>query len=500
MKKISIYSLSSLVLGICFLTHESNAIIEEHEFLSFYRNEGDVAKHNIVGLLGDEAFGVEEGGIIDYYLDCNSTNVGLVSLWVLTPGQSQELSRDANDMGCEEVTRDESIENAGAVTIIDTGQAHVEKGGPTLRSQLNVGEGDGEIRSGFYYFILRECMRFTDLYDCCPAKCKVVLNVTNKGGEHLSSDEIMIPQIIRSFISLWSAVIGLWVLNWAFHFRKTNRLHDMIVLAPLCHLIALFCDYDSKIEFSREGSSNQTLDSLAALFRMMASSLFFLVVMLTAHGWCILRYKVEEGSRLATFLLPPMFFVSSVATKWLHRYFLALAIISAIVMVIHILKESGSQLYDLRTRLLDIIVVLTRNGDAVPEDMDSIVLPLVSKRFLISIIRGAFVGYALFWAFFGIMAVYLTEHGDVKYTLNELLPFLTWLLIMWAFRAQSRGREVGNNATNNNENNSNSNNDEGTFECHLIEVPGHGTEFIGVPVTNDVFSLLVDSIKSELSR
>ena len=79
-----------------------------------------------------------------------------------------------------------------------------------------------------------------------------------------------------------------------------------------------------------------------------------------------------------------MFFICSVATEWLHRYFLAMCIISAIVMVIHILKESGHQLYDLRLRYLEIMSVLARH-DMTNQQFELLLSPLLSKRFLVSV-------------------------------------------------------------------------------------------------------------------
>lgn len=162
-------------------------------------------------------------------------------------------------------------------------------------------------------------------------------------------------------------------------------------------------------------------------------------------------------------------------------------------MVIHILKESGHQLYDLRLRYLEISTVLIRH-DTTPEQADVLMTPLLSKRFLVSMIRIVFVGYALCWALLGIMAIYMREARASEYSLNAVLWTAVWWTLLWAFRLRRFAKPPSvTSATDAAE--------ESAAQCHIIEAP-HGKQAtcVGVAVDKAEFSNFIAALKRTAPR
>lgn len=481
----------ALVLLLSCL-HIAECAIDSYEFLSLTRKKLSDGQVNYLHMMLGDTFGFNSGGLVEYSLDCNSTNTGLIALWVLTAGQKVQLSSDAAEVACEPLTSARAVENADAVVIIDSSSASHANGRVQQRSYIDINNDDG-MKPGFYYFYIRECIPPAERFSAqsrFPASCKVTLNVTNSGGEHLSSDDIPIPDVCDAYIIMWCTVLALWVLNWGLHFRKTSPFHDIMFLGPVCHVASLFFEKQFYEDFSENGMKTKKVEDLAALMRMLAASLLFFVTMLASHGWCILRYDISQGNRLSILGLPPLFLLSMVTTRWVHRYFLATSIITAVIMVIYILKEGGRVLHDLRMRYSEIVTFVTSRDPSL--EIDKLLEPLISKRFLISTIRLAFVGYALSWAFFGILAVYLDEHHYIEFNLEELSVFLTWLAILWAFRARGSYQAASSNQTS-----SNTDEEEDQPQCILLDAPGRGTTDVGIPVNFEQFLEYIASIKAE---
>jgi hypothetical protein len=123
---------------------------------------------------------------------------------------------------------------------------------------VRIGRGLGELRPDFYYFRLRECLTAgankkpvdetpklvgpngtlvevensgggDDEEDWSNTKCTAKLTLTNKGGMHLSSDEVNMVSTTKVLLAVGVSVFVLWALNWIYlpvvtRFYQTNPL------------------------------------------------------------------------------------------------------------------------------------------------------------------------------------------------------------------------------------------------------------------------------------
>jgi hypothetical protein len=254
------------------------------------------------------------------------------------------------------------------------------------------------------------------------------------------------------------------------------------------------CDFYEIRRQETQGIVGSDLADGTVCLNMISSTSLFLFVLLGVHGYCIMTTDLTEG-RMMVIGLPCLFFASSTASEWVHEYFLALVIIVTCIMVWNILRGSGMQLYYLRVRLLDIISVLDRHGQADNQEyVDAITEPLHSKRFLVAALRVVFVGYALCWGFLSIIKVYLEKTRWLEHLLLDFLWIVTWWLLMWAFRLQNIDRFVTAPVDVEVED---VDEVEGAH-CSSVSVPGGQVAFIGVSVSNDQFTEYIRSVKSSL--
>ena len=270
-------------------------------------------------------------------LKCNSSRTGRISLLVFTSGQKDEIiTGQLDDAPCGSNVNDSPPSRSGerltAVTIVDAPQnEHVANGlepdGELVFNYTRVIKPGG-LRSGFYFFAVREC-----LLDAVPrgppaVECQLDLVLLNKNGEHLGSDEIQLKAITKVFAIMWGCALFLWAANRLYLLKFSNRLNDLMACGPVAYTLLLLLDHYQYEYRSTHGHEDKGLADGSALCTMVSSSMLFLATLLACHGWCITRDQVDEGTRM-TMGLPLVFFVSSAAMEWLHRYFLAMCIICA---------------------------------------------------------------------------------------------------------------------------------------------------------------------------
>jgi hypothetical protein len=433
---------------------------------------------------------------------------------VLTSDQKDSFEATQTSTLCDGVTIF-GTPDVGAAMKVASGNGGPKLNTVTVDVSVNVDGTEAGLAPDFYYFAVRECPCTINCTNALhldgnnylphnitnktnPAVCEASITLLNADGNHLSSDELLMPETTRVLLVAWIIGIGLWLLNWGCYFRTSNRLHDLLTVGPLAKLGCAICEfYDIRNQQTTGVVASPLADGTMCL-NMLSSAWFFFICLLGVHGFCIMTTDLEEG-RMLMIGLPFLFFVSSAASEWVHEYFLALVIILACIMVWNILRGSGMQLYYLRVRHMEIVAVLDRHGQADNEAyVDAITEPLLSKRFLLSALRVAFVGYALIWAFLGIIKVYLEKTRWLEHLLLDLLWIVTWWFLMWAFRLRNMSRfassappvepQEGEGAA-----------DDPDALCSSVSVPGGQVAFLGVPVSTDQFAEYIRKVKVKSS-
>lgn len=170
-------------------------------------------------------------------------------------------------------------------------------------------------------------------------------------------------------------------------------------------------------------------------------------------------------------------------------------------MVVNILRESGVHLHYLHVRLSEIEVVLRDSIDGIEQaQLDALTQPLLKKRFLMETIRICFVGYALLWAFLGIVKVYLSEKRYLEHLFNDVLWIVTWWFMMWVFRLRDQAMYTTKQDTGS----GGDGEDDQDPQCSAIDMPGGQVSFVGVEVSNEQYHLykrvMQRSVKTTKSR
>ena len=320
--------------------------------------------------------------------------------------------------------------------------------------------------------------------------CTASISLTNAAGSHLSSDEVRMPDTTRALVIAWVVALSAWLANWMWHHATSNKLHDMLFLGPVAKFGAVLCDFYEVRRQESGGLVSTPLEHLSAFFTIVSTSWFFMFCLFGVHGWCIVRHTAPENYRMMV-ALPFVFLCTSIATEWVHSYFLALSIIAACVMVVNILRESGVHLHYLHVRLNEITAVLTEHHEDITQaQLDAMTEPLLSKRFLMEVIRVCFVGYALLWAFLGITKSYLKEHRWLEHMLNGIIWIVTWWFMMWVFRLRDRSRYRHANAGGGDDGGDGNGAEGGEADpkCSSIGVPGGQITCIGVAVSAEQYA------------
>lgn len=126
----------------------------------------------------------------------------------------------------------------------------------------------------------------------------------NPGGEHLSSDEIKIPGIYYTLMFVWTAVLGLWLLNWLRWHRFSNRLHDVLIIPPLLKLIELVLQWRRWSLLSRDGEATSSVENAYHTVDNLENAFFFAMYMVLAQGWCIIRPRIDRENKIVIFRKP----------------------------------------------------------------------------------------------------------------------------------------------------------------------------------------------------
>ena len=309
-----------------------------------------------------DSFGIEIGGALTYTLNCTAPPRSQIRLMVLTETQRAVAVSDSASP-CSGVSN-LAAGDLEAVFKIDAGyEGQVD---------VTVDAGDAALQPGFYYYYLRECPQCNGNHcggnSAAPATvvpvddilselsasgdgedekygdstaagisdanangrdssstpavfCTASISLTNAGGSHLSSDEVLMPETTRILVLCWMLALFAWLANWGYYYSTSNKLHDMLTLGPLIKLVTAIADFYEVRRQAGGGLRSTPLEDVSALFNMLSTSWFFVFCLFGVHGFCIVRYSAPDNLKMLV-ILPLVFLACQVMTEWIHNYFL----------------------------------------------------------------------------------------------------------------------------------------------------------------------------------
>eukprot|EP00041_Stephanoeca_diplocostata_P032226 m.1026685 g.1026685 ORF g.1026685 m.1026685 type:complete len:357 (+) comp24108_c0_seq39:848-1918(+) len=285
------------------------------------------------------------------------------------------------------------------------------------------------VKPGFYQFAMFLCstssvqMRNPNKNPTCDAR----LVMLNPGGEHLSSDEISLPEVYSVLTIVWVAVAFLWALNWVMYYRMSNKLHDLVVVLPAMLVVHYGVYHRGYKELSQTGDTGNSLIDIGDLTETAIVMHSFFILLLLASGYCIINATVKKTDLLTFVSATVGAFAAISLMSFVHRYFLAIAVVTVVVIILTLLKHTSKNVLMLRMRLREIERTQPRQFvGGYP-----LAAPLLAKRFLIESSRAIFVAYAALWANVGIFDITLQEDRTKKAVLDELLLMFLVVAIMW---------------------------------------------------------------------
>lgn len=406
--------------------------IDTHAYTmrSVYRPDRGYSSSGKAQHITGDFFGFEEGGSFQFAMDCDGP-AGPLSVVAVTQSQESDLE-DNMEKPCSSILQFSVVFDLRNYTVDGYDPSR-----PQFRLKADFG---GPGRQRFYKFFVRECPPIADSVLRAPrAKCDVMTMTLNPHGEHLSRDETSIPTIYEAFVYMWAAALVLWAINWAVFRKISNRLHRLIALPPLLKLVTLCFELKKYQSLSSDGSVPDNIDVVRRLFVIGENSSMFAVLILIAHGWCIIEYHLETETKVAAIVMSTVFFLSSILTDWVHGYFLGITIIVVIVIAVSVLKHSARNIAFLRERRE---MITTAAGNENPQRLLASIVPLMGKRHLLAASRVTFSFYAFLWAVLGVLSTFLDENKWVEVVLFEGLEACLYLRVLWLFRLSWSHRRI----------------------------------------------------------
>eukprot|EP00038_Savillea_parva_P006334 m.163045 g.163045 ORF g.163045 m.163045 type:complete len:493 (+) comp12265_c0_seq1:122-1600(+) len=368
-------------------------------------------------MFDESMFGFNAGGTASIAASCENRLETLPFTFViLTSEQAEAVSIDGH-------------------TDCNLAFRHVRAVSPANRNEVTLNYTvvfGNDLETGFYRFGLLLC-----LAGALPNDCEATLTLLNPGGEHLSSDQMDLPNIFNAFLIFWGVVVGLHLVNWVTYFQYRNNLHDAVLVAPILAAISARLNRDAWEAASNDEDNSALLkEGLVAAYAALCYS--FLLIMLITDGYCILRPTLDQGRGEGTIGLAVAVFVSMVCMLYIHRYFLAFTVVSLIATGIIILKNAAKNILALRMRLLEI------EDSAGPQlgTVAEFAAPLLSKRFMIASARFTFITYTVLWSIEGAIDNALEKQRDMQVVLEEVLVVYLIVSIMWVTRLRNFERFV----------------------------------------------------------
>lgn len=140
------------------------------------------------------------------------------------------------------------------------------------------------------------------------------------------------------------------------------------------------------------GLSESNLLNSKTIFSEIQDSLYIMTFLMLSSAWCIIDrvfrrefigMAPDENARLYLIdaVLPALLFTAEACTFYVHKDFLVLVILTIMLIAVHILRTSGSNLARLNLKLRELRGVIDREGRAA----QNLVTPILRKQHLVGV-------------------------------------------------------------------------------------------------------------------
>eukprot|EP00727_Mastigamoeba_balamuthi_P004030 m51a1_g13624 hypothetical protein (468) ;mRNA; r:58-1854 len=143
---------------------------------------------------------------------------------------------------------------------------------------------------GLYYVVVINCPNNTN-DRMVPFNYNGTFVVMNPRGEHLPAGWMPRPGMHVILTAMWTCTLAWWLWCWLPLVRTASRLHATYAVFPLLKVVACLAAARYWRWLSENGSVPASADVRLPMWaaQTAAEAYFFLVMMLTGCGWCVLR-------------------------------------------------------------------------------------------------------------------------------------------------------------------------------------------------------------------
>jgi len=265
-----------------------------------------------------------------------------------------------------------------------------------------------------------------------PMKVELVMTVMNPDGEHLGYGFIPLPIIYMLLLSVWVVGTSMWCFNWIKHRTQTIRLNSALSIYPVTKIVfaAIAILYWKTISLQGEAPYSYLLTY--GFLYISAEAVFYLVLMLVATGWGLLKDNLGMDKYLITGVI-----VTLIGTRLLgfllHGLFFLLSYIIYIVIVVIVFRYINKNVQDLQVEL--------RNNPRPVGDSDQRNRDLNSskdKMIYYKVIMLAYVALVMLSALFELL--FLRDYPWIAEMMRELLELSIFLCVGYVLRLRSLDR------------------------------------------------------------
>lgn len=419
----------------------------------------------------DETFGFLEGGSVTLKLRC-SAPPGRVDFAVLTQSQLSETT-----FSCLNATAKLNTTHR-AVRLVDVGWASYQRSGTDYDAKVaavpQIATKDGPLSVGSYAFVLAAC-GLAQKHRPESVSCSATLVLLNPGEEQLSSDHIIVPDILTGSACVWGFVLIYWLVNFVTHSENSNGLHKLVGGAAFLKIIEVAVDLVKYHELRKIGMNSAALLLVETIVGAVAVTTNFWIILAVSYGYCIVGHYERKVFHMHA-ALTSFYLVSEILSSEVHEYFSGLSAIFGIGMTVLFLQQIGTRTLELRGRFVELQSLGLE-----------CCLPLLQKRFLFGATRALFCIYALGWLVLTVCESSDTfgVGGDISMLCSQVLSLTCCIVLVIIFRLRDLPEAEDSRVEEETQDNQNITT-KGYFS--LIELP-HGRQHVelGVVVTDEQF-------------
>jgi len=100
--------------------------------------------------------------------------------------------------------------------------------------------------------------------------------------------------VIPAFIGLTGLLLVYWIINWIIHFTLDVKIHYLLTSLFILLFITKIIQYKKYKDEDTYGKQTNSIHNSYIVFDVLSSFNLYFVVLLAAHGWCILGIEIQK--------------------------------------------------------------------------------------------------------------------------------------------------------------------------------------------------------------